>query len=67
MHVLQEGANVTHIVGKLDGFLRKIADEREELANTDGPTTHTKLKQRIIEARKSLSEQGELATSQASL
>ena len=31
---LQEGANVTHIVGKLDSVLQKVADHRQEVMNT---------------------------------
>lgn len=30
----QEGANVTHIVGKLDNVLQKVADHRQEVMNT---------------------------------
>lgn len=56
---------MTHIVGKLDGFLRKVADHRDEMAN--GTDSHTNLQQRIMDVRKgSLPEQGRVV-SEASL
>lgn len=52
---------MTHIVGKLDGFLRKVADQREEMGNSAVAGSHTKLQQRIVDARTSLSEQGQVS------
>ncbi len=61
--IMQEGANVTHIVGRLDGVLRNIADQRE-LA-TSAPGSHTKLQQRILDVRNSVLDVA--ASSNASL
>lgn len=43
---------MTHIVGKLDGVLRKIADQREEAAEAAKTSSHSNLRERILETRK---------------
>lgn len=56
---LQEGANVTHIVGKLDGVLRGIADHRNKAANAANHTSQPdNLQDRIQKVRVSVSDQG---------
>lgn len=57
---LQEGANVTHIVGKLDGVLNRIATEKEnEEIDGDIPKEKSYLRQKILDIRKSLEDQGQ--------
>lgn len=50
---LQEGANVTHIVGKLDRVLQRLADQRalHETSPVAGPQYH--LPDRIQQIRES--------------
>ena len=51
----QEGANVAHIVGKLDGVMQRLADQRA-MAETDGPRPEKQplLKDRIRAVRNSV-------------
>lgn len=43
---------MTHIVGKLDSVLRRIADQREEAAEAAKTSSHSNLRERILETRK---------------
>lgn len=48
---------MTHIVGKLDNVLRRMADHRDN-STAAGDKQPTKLQQRIEQVRNSLSQQG---------